>query len=97
MFADVLLAEVPITSPTGSGRSGSHLYEILFCDKGDRRNRPKLMLYFTRCWLMACVLAVVANGWNLFVRLAGPGRHREAIASQPLLLQAIGRGIQQAG
>jgi hypothetical protein len=33
----------------------------------------------------------VFNWWNLFVRLADPDHHREAITSRPLLLQAIGR------
>ena len=39
----------------------------------------------------------MANWWNLFVRLADPDRHREAITSRPLLLTAIGRQTQHAG
>ena len=35
--------------------------------------------------------------WSLFVRLADPDRHREAITSRPLLLQAIARKTQHAG
>ena len=37
------------------------------------------------------------NWWYLFVRLADPDQHREAITSRPLLLQAIGRQTQHAG
>jgi len=43
-----------------------------------------------RCRLMAGAVALVFNWWNLFVRLADPDRHREAITSRPLLLQAVG-------
>jgi hypothetical protein len=39
----------------------------------------------------------VCNWWNLFVRLADPDQHREAITSRPLLLHAIGRQTQHAG
>ena len=51
----------------------------------------------TRCRLMARIVALVCNWWNLFVRLADPDRHREAITSRPLLLQAIGRQTQHGG
>jgi hypothetical protein len=51
----------------------------------------------TRCRLMARIVALVSNWWNLFVRLADPDQHREAITSRPLLLQAIGRQTQHAG
>lgn len=40
---------------------------------------------------MARSVALVANWWNLFVRLADPEHHREAITSRPLLLTVIGR------
>jgi hypothetical protein len=50
-----------------------------------------------RCRLMARIVALVCNWWNLFVRLADPDQHREAITSRPLLLQAIGRQTQHAG
>jgi hypothetical protein len=50
-----------------------------------------------RCCLMAGCVALVFNWWNLFVRLADPDRHREAITSRPLLLQAIGRQTSHAG
>jgi hypothetical protein len=50
-----------------------------------------------RCQLMARSVALVANWWNLFARLADPDHHREAITSRPLLLTAIGRQTQHAG
>lgn len=50
-----------------------------------------------RCGLMARSLALVFNWWNLFVRLADPNHHREAITSRPLLLQAIGRQTHHGG
>src|ERR1700756_3210536 len=50
-----------------------------------------------RCRLMAGVVALLFNWWNLFVRLADPDHHREAITSRPLLLQAIGRQTNHAG
>src|SRR5712692_8327020 len=46
---------------------------------------------------MGRIVALVCNWWNLFVRLADPDQHREAITSRPLLLQAIGRQTQHAG
>ena len=51
----------------------------------------------SRCQVMARSVALVANWWNLFVRLADPDHHREAITSRPLLLTAIGRQTQHAG
>ena len=50
-----------------------------------------------RCRLMACSVALIFNWWNLFVRLADPYHHREAITSRPLLLHAIGRQTSHAG
>lgn len=42
-----------------------------------------------RCRTMARFIALIYNWWNLFVRLAEPSRHLEAITSRPLLLSAI--------
>ena len=42
-----------------------------------------------RCQLMARFIALIYNWWSLFVRLAEPGKHLEAITSRPLLLNAI--------
>jgi hypothetical protein len=43
------------------------------------------------CQFMARMIALVYNWWNLFVRLAIPQKHHEAITSRPLLLSSIGR------
>src|SRR5258705_145402 len=51
----------------------------------------------TRCRIMAAIVALIFNWWNLFLRLADPDHHREAITSRPLLLQAIGRQTNHAG
>src|SRR6201984_1549151 len=50
-----------------------------------------------RCRVMAGIVALLFNWWNLFTRLADPDHHREAITSRPLLLQAIGRQTSHAG
>jgi hypothetical protein len=50
-----------------------------------------------RCQIMARIVALIYNWWSLFVRLAIPGRHAEAITSRPLLLQAVGRQTRHAG
>jgi len=50
-----------------------------------------------RCRLLAGVVALVYNWWSLFVRLADPEHHREAITSRPLLLTAVARRTQHAG
>jgi hypothetical protein len=46
---------------------------------------------------MARCVALAFNWWNLFVRLADPDHHREAITSRPLLLEAVGRQTHHAG
>jgi len=50
-----------------------------------------------RCQVMARMAALVYNWWSLFVRLAIPGRHAEAITSRPLLLYAVGKQTQHGG
>jgi hypothetical protein len=50
-----------------------------------------------RCRLLAATVALVYNWWSLFVRLADPEHHREALTSRPLLLSAIARRTQHAG
>ena len=42
-----------------------------------------------RCRLAARMVALVYNWWNIFVRLAEPDTHLEAITSRPLLLAGI--------
>ena len=49
-----------------------------------------------RCRLSAQMVALVYNWWNLFVRLAEPDKHLEAITSRPLLLAAIGERVRHA-
>ena len=43
-----------------------------------------------RCRLLARSVALIYNWWSLFVRLADPQHHREAITSRPLLLTRPG-------
>jgi hypothetical protein len=50
-----------------------------------------------RCRLISRVVALIYNWWNLFVRLAEPDKHLEAITSRPLLLHAIGKQASHAG
>ena len=42
-------------------------------------------------------MALIYNWWSLFVRLADPQHHREAITSRPLLLTALARRTHHAG
>jgi hypothetical protein len=51
----------------------------------------------TRCRLLAGIVALIYNWWSLFVRLADPAHHREAITTRPLLLSAIASRTQHAG
>jgi len=46
---------------------------------------------------MARMVALVYNWWNLFVRLAQPHKHFEAISSRPLLLHAVATQTKRAG
>ena len=50
-----------------------------------------------RCQIMARHTALIYNWWNLFSRLAVPGKHIEALTSRPLLLHAVGKQTQHAG
>ena len=49
-----------------------------------------------RCQLVARMLALVYDWWNIFVRLADPNLHREAVASRPLFLSAIATRTRHA-
>jgi Transposase DDE domain group 1 len=49
-----------------------------------------------RCRLAARLVALFYNWWNIFVRLAEPDRHREAITSRPLFLAAIATRTRHA-
>lgn len=44
-----------------------------------------------RCCIIARLIALIYNWWNVFTRLARPDQHMEAITSRPLLLHAVGR------
>lgn len=48
------------------------------------------------CRLMACMIALIYNWWNLYVRLALPDKHHEAITSRPLLLSSVGRLVEHS-
>ena len=50
-----------------------------------------------RCQTMARIVAQVYNWWSLYVGLALPDRHAEAITSRPLLLHAVGKQVRHAG
>ena len=50
-----------------------------------------------RCRLMARMVALVYNWWTLFVRLAQPHKHFDAISSRPLLLHGVATQTQHAG
>jgi len=50
-----------------------------------------------RCRLMARLVALVYNWWNLFTRLAEPDKHLEAITSRPLLLHAVAKQTKHGG
>lgn len=46
------------------------------------------------CRFMARIIALIYNWWTLFVRMASPGSHLEAVTSRPLLLSSVGRMTQ---
>jgi hypothetical protein len=50
-----------------------------------------------RCRLIARMVALIYNWWSLFVRLAHPDTHLEAITSRPLLLHAVAKQVEHAG
>jgi hypothetical protein len=43
------------------------------------------------CRLISRIIALIYNWWNIFVRLAEPEKHLEAITSRPLLLTSVGK------
>lgn len=50
-----------------------------------------------RCRFMARIVGLAYNWWSLFVRLAHPDKHLEAITSRPLLLHAVGKQTRHQG
>jgi hypothetical protein len=47
-----------------------------------------------RCRIVARLIALVYNWWNVFTRLARPDQHMEAATSRPLLLQSVARLVE---
>ena len=94
--ADVYEYSVLVTSLDEATEAFGQLYR----DRGDGENIFDEMKNqwgwggFTthdlaRCRLAARLIALIYNWWNIFVRLADPRLHREAITSRPLFLTAI--------
>ena len=50
-----------------------------------------------RCQVMARLTALVCNWWNVFVRIAEPTQHMEAITSRPELLHVMAMVITHGG
>jgi hypothetical protein len=50
-----------------------------------------------RCRFMSRITALIYNWWSLFVRLANPNQHTEAITSRPLMLYGIAKQTRHAG
>ncbi|MCQ8183146.1 hypothetical protein NP603_18675 [Methylomonas sp. SURF-1] len=48
------------------------------------------------CRLIVRMIALIYNWWPLFVRLAEPDKHYEAIVSRPLLLHGVGKQTTHA-
>ena len=44
-----------------------------------------------RCEVMARITALIYNWWTIFMRLAIPDKHAEAITARPLAMQGIAR------
>lgn len=49
------------------------------------------------CRLMANMIALVYNWWNLYVRFYDTEHHREAITSRPALMQGVARRVESGG
>ena len=49
------------------------------------------------CRLMANLVALFSNWWNLYVRFYDEEHHREAITSRPALMHGVARQVQSGG
>jgi len=49
------------------------------------------------CHVMANLIALFYNWWNLYVRFYDEEHHREAISSRPALMQGVARQVQSGG
>ena len=47
--------------------------------------------------LMANLIALIYNWWNLYLRFYDENHHREAIRSRPMLMQGVGRQLESGG
>jgi len=47
--------------------------------------------------IMANLIALIYNWWNLYIRFYDEAHHREAITSRPALMQGVGRIVQSGG
>ena len=52
---------------------------------------------FTRSQMMTRIVGIIYNWWNIYVRLAIPEKHAEAITSRKMFLEATGRLVKHAG
>ena len=50
-----------------------------------------------RCKVMARLTALVCNWWNVFLRLAEPTEHKEALTSRPEILHLIATLVMHGG
>lgn len=50
-----------------------------------------------RCRFASRMVALIYNWWSLFVRLANPNKHHEAITSRPLLLHSVAKKTSSGG
>jgi hypothetical protein len=64
---------------------------------GPARATPVGHCWLFRCQTMARLIALVYNWWTLYVRLADPDHHHEALTTRSLLLQAVARQTRHAG
>ena len=46
---------------------------------------------------MARLIAIVANWWNVYVRLADPDAHREPVTSRAAYMDMVGRIVMNGG
>jgi hypothetical protein len=49
------------------------------------------------CRIMANLIALFYNWWNLYVRFYDDEHHREAITSRPAFMQGVARQVHSAG
>lgn len=49
-----------------------------------------------RCRLSAQAVALIYNGWNLYLRMVEPRKHLEAVTARPLLMTAVARVTEHA-